>query len=190
MKKPWMIKRAIEKCIKPIIYIIMTIIRLWFKIFWKCFVSMSKPWIIKRVIEKCIKPSVYIIMIIIRIWPKVFLKCFVSIRRLTPRFVSKHFENFAFWIINFCRRFILNMRNFYRLSVHQNKLIKSTSFIQIVLKKIFSFEKYFWKFWFPRVWNLKRFENLYLHCMGLIHILLILTWRNPLSKGLFGLVWR
>ena len=37
---------------------------------------------------------------------------------------------------------------------------------------------------------MKRFKNLYLHYMGLSHILLILTWRGRLGKSWFGLVWR
>ena len=104
--------------------------------------------------------------------------------------LKKELANLAFWIENICTSLIFNMKNFYRICINYNKLIKLTSFFQVVLKKIFPMRKDFWNIWFPKVWKMIGFKNLYLHNMDLSHILLILIGRGCLGKCWFGLVWR
>ena len=97
------------------------------KLSWKhslnLIILVGEPGMIKGSKKENTKPCIHIIIIIIRWRFEVLRKHFVGWKRLFPLNFRNNFENLTFWITNFCRVFVLNISNFYRICIYKDIFI-------------------------------------------------------------------
>ena len=103
---------------------------------------------------------IHIIIIIIGWRFKVLRKHFVGWRRLSPLNFKNNFENLTFWITNLCRLFVLNMRNFYKIYICNDKFIKLICFKNIILKTKNSLWEDFFQINRTNFWNMIAWSQL------------------------------